>query len=44
MKKAFCFLSLITAFDFIVTIVVFYYIMAITLPATILLQTETVDI
>ena len=44
MKKAFCFLSLITAFDFIVTIVVFYYIMAIALPATILLQTETVDI
>ena len=42
MKKAFCFLPLITAFDFIVTIVVFFYIMAITLPETILLQTETV--
>ena len=43
-KKAFCFLSLITTLDFIVTMVVFYHIMAITLSATILLQSETIDI
>ena len=44
MKKTFCFLSLIVTFDFIVTMVVFYRIIAITLPATTLLQSETIDI
>ena len=44
MKIAFCFLPLMTTFDFIVTMVVFFHIMAITLPATILLQSETIDI
>ena len=44
MKKAFCFLSLITTFDLIVTMAVFYHIMAMTLSATILLQSETIDI
>ena len=33
-----------TLFDFIVILVVFYHIMAITLPATILLQNEAIDI
>ena len=43
-KKAVCFLSLITTFYFTVTVVVFYHIMAITLPATISLQSEKTDI
>ena len=43
-KKAFCFLSLITTFDVIVTVVLFYHIMVITLPANILLKSETTDI
>ena len=34
----------ITTFDFIVTMVVFYHIMAITLPASIMLQSETINI
>ena len=43
-QKAFCFLSLITTFDFIVTVVLFYHIMVITLPANILLKSVTIDI
>ena len=43
-KRASWFFLLITTFDFIVKMVVFYHIMAITLPATILLQSETFDI
>ena len=40
-KKAF--LSLITTFVFILSMVVFYHIMVITSPTSILLQSEAID-